>query len=229
MFKTLKLFDIELKDRPRERIKRIGGNYLTDAELLAIVLRSGGIGIAVTELSSLLIKEFGSLGGVLKADFQKLLRFPNLGEAKVSSIKAIHEICLRIQFPTVATTFKVKEPKDVVRLLKKDFFDKDKEYLYLLSLNTRLKLISKDLISIGTVNETLIHAREVFKKAVMCNAVSVILAHNHPSNDPTPSDADITLTKEISEAGKILGIALLDHIIITNDSYFSIKSLQTSL
>lgn len=224
MFEDTKLFDMEPFDRPRERIKNVGSSFLTSSELLAIVLRSGGINNSVTSLSNRLIKEFGSLENILRADYERLLAIPNLGEAKVSTLKAINEICLRIKFSKNETSSLIKEPKDVFDLMLKDLIDKDKEYLYLLSLDSRLRLISKDLISIGTVNTTLIHAREVFKKAISNSAVSIILVHNHPSNDATPSDADIEITKKLYTAGKLLGILVLDHVVIVEESYTSIKS-----
>jgi DNA repair protein RadC len=218
--------DLPSSDKPRERLITQGGSALSDTELLAIILRSGGEDNSALQLSSQILKEFGGFKGIYRADIQQLVRYKDVGIAKAAGIKAACEIALRINSITDNELCVITKPADIFHLLKKELFNQTKEYLYLLSLDSRNKVISKDLISVGTVNETLIHPREVFRTALAKNAVSIALAHNHPSDDPTPSTEDIKVTGRIAGVGVEIGINLIDHVIICNSDFTSIKAMN---
>jgi len=177
----IKIKDLQNQDRPREKLIMMGAEYLTDSELLAVVLRTGNKSASASDLAKELIHKFSSLKNVLLSDFREVRETFGIGDAKAASIKAVEEICKRINNPIKSVGMLVEGPKDVFEFIKKDLIDKDKEHLYLLSLNSRSKVISKDLITIGTLNETLIHPREIFKKSLINKASSIILIHNHPS------------------------------------------------
>jgi DNA repair protein RadC len=220
----MKIKDLQREERPREKMVEKGAEELTDIELISIILRSGGRNESVVDLSRQLIIRFKGLKGLLSADINELVIFNNLGIAKASSIKALEEISKRYIRPDYSKEYFVKTPKDVFNLIRKDLLNKEQEYLFLLSLDCRNRLLSKDLISKGTINETLIHPREVFKKALMKNACSIILAHNHPSNNSSPSTEDINITKRIFRVGVEMGIPLADHVVLTNNDYSSMKA-----
>ena len=220
----MKIKDLQREERPREKMVEKGAEELTDIELISIILRSGGRNESVVDLSRQLIIRFKGLKGLLSADINELVIFNNLGIAKASSIKALEEISKRYIRPDYSKEYFVKTPKDVFNLIRKDLLNKEQEYLFLLSLDCRNRLLSKDLISKGTINETLIHPREVFKKALMKNACSIILAHNHPSNNASPSTEDINITKRIFRVGVEMGIPLADHVVLTNNDYSSMKA-----
>jgi len=222
----LKLKSLESSERPREKLINLGADNLTDVELLAIIIRAGGNDNSVLELSRALISSFKGLRGLVNTDINQLTSFKNIGLAKATSIKAACEIGLRISMKLHENKYEIKKPEDVFKFMRKCFYEKDKEYLYLISLDTRSKVISRNLISIGTINETLVHPREVFRQALINNATSIILVHNHPSGDATPSDDDLSITERLYKAGINMGIAVVDHIIMSNDSYVSIKAFN---
>jgi DNA repair protein RadC len=195
-------------------------------ELIALLIRAGGKTASSIDLSRYIINQFGGLKELLAADLQELTRTKDIGIAKASALKATLEIALRLQEPSETQNIKVRKPKDIFRTTRKDLFGKSKEYLYLLSLDTKNKLLGKDLITIGSNNETHIHTREIYRQALTRNAVSIALVHNHPSEDTTPSSQDIKVTKKIAKVGEHIGIPLLDHLVVTDNTYTSIKSLS---
>lgn len=203
-------------------------NYLvglTDAELLALLTcsqqdRNRMIGVAWN-----LLKKHGNLRNLLNVDVKQLAQVKYIGPIRARRIKAALELSLRLceEPPQQA---KIVDAQGVYQALKKDLFAKTKEYLYLLSLDSRKKLIAKDLISIGTVNEAVIHPREVYRQALLRNAVSIALAHNHPSGTRDPSLEDINVTQRMVKTGVILGIPLIDHVIICDNHYTSMRELN---
>ncbi|MBN1162236.1 DNA repair protein RadC [Patescibacteria group bacterium] len=215
-----------LKEHPREKLYKYGSSNLTDIELLAIILRHGGKRTSVLDLSRKIIKNFGGFKNLVDADLNELTSYKYIGKAKATSIKALTEIALRLNNPDTESSIQVNKPKDVYDLVRKDIFGKKKEYLFLISLDTKNNLISKDIVSIGTINEAVIHPREIYNKAIRNNAVSIILAHNHPSNDTTPSKEDIYVTQRIYKTGQIIGIPLLDHLIVSAKDYTSMKAVK---
>lgn len=220
----MKIKDLQKEEKPREKMVEKGSEVLTDVELLAIIIRSGGKDASATGLSRELILKFGNLKKVLSADIEQLKNFKNIDIAKATSIKAVEEISKRYLTPFKEDAIKIKSPKDVYDLIRKEVINKEEEYLFLICLDSRNRLISKEVISKGTINETLIHPREIFKKALNKNAYSIILVHNHPSNEPDPSDEDIKVTKRIFRAGIDMGIPLTDHLIVTSNDFMSMKA-----
>ena len=190
---------INRNDLPRERLAALGTEALSDIELLSIILGAGGKNESVFELSSKILSDLHGFKGLYKTDYYKLISFKNVGKAKAASIKAVCEISKRIFTEKELTKININKPKDVYESVKKFFYNKEKEHLYLISLDSRNRLISTDLISIGTVNETLVDPREIFKSALEKNAVSIILVHNHHSGDANPSEDDIKITERIHE------------------------------
>jgi DNA repair protein RadC len=220
----MKIKDLQNEEKPREKMISLGAENLTNTELLAIILRSGGKGKSAVSLSRELFIKFGNIKNLLSADIKELTSIKNIDLAKATSIKALEELSKRYLQPAKEKDLYVKTPQDAYEIIKSDIYNKEQEYLFLLTLDNRNKLISKDLISKGTINETLIHPREIFKTALAKNACSIILIHNHPSNKPDPSNEDITVTKRIFKAGINIGIPLTDHLVVTNDDFVSMKS-----
>lgn len=226
-----RLKDLEKFEMPRERSKSLGMGNLNDIELLSLILRSGGRNRSVIEVARELIHAHKSLENLAKAELGELQRIKDIGLAKAAAVKAAFEISQRLGIKQTASEqqVEVNGPTDVFNAVYKDFINKEKEELRVLCLNARHKLIEKSVVSVGSVNESIVHPREVFKCAIKNNAVSIVLAHNHPSGDTTPSIEDIQATKQIEEAGKILGINVIDHLIIYNEVFTSIKSWQKNV
>lgn len=221
----LTIKDFASDNKPRERMLNSGPGVLSDVELLAILLRSGGENNSAIDLANLILKKFDGISGLYDADIHELMSLKDIGLAKAASIIAAREIAMRMSTENSEKVVKIGSPEDVFKVTRKFFFKKSKEHLYVLSLDARKGLISIDLVSIGTLNEALIHPREVFKIAFAKNAAQIILIHNHPSNDPSPSDADIEITKKIKEVGNSLGVALLDHVVVSDNKFKSIVEL----
>ncbi len=216
--------DLNQNEKPREKLTKLGVSNLTDVELIALLLRSGGKNTSAIDLGRNLLDKFHGLSELAYVDLQQLTQIKFVGIAKASSLLATIEIGLRVQTSVQNEENPcIKRPEDAVNILKKDLFKKQKEHLYLISLNSRNKLIAKDLITVGTINETLLSPREVFKQAFLRNAASMILIHNHPSNDPTPSSEDIKITQKLCDVANEMVIPLLDHIIIADTSFISMK------
>lgn len=220
----MKIKDLQNEEKPREKMLAVGAENLTDVELLSIILRSGGKNKSVVSLSRELISKFGGLRKLLSSDIDEILSLRDVSVAKATSIKALEEISKRYLHPTGLKKRNIKNPEDAYEVIKKDILNKEEEYLFLLTLDGRGRMISKDLISKGTLNETLIHPREIFKKALSKNAYSIILVHNHPSNNPEPSEDDIKVTKRIFKVGTNIGIPLIDHIVASDDKFVSMRS-----
>ncbi len=209
--------------RPRERLLAEGAEVLSDGELLAILLGSGTRSVTAIDLASYVLSEFGSLGAMVNATVEELKAFKGIGVAKASQIKAALELAKRLSNTKREKPYIINSPKDVVLLVKEKIRHLDREHFQTLLLNTKHHVICRDVVSIGTLNSSTVHPRELFKNAIKKNAAALILMHNHPSGDPTPSKEDINVTKRLEEAGKIIGINILDHIIIGDNSYTSFK------
>lgn len=218
--------DLDSKNKPRERLLDKGSEALSDIELLAIIIGSGGKNMSAMDLSASLLKNYKTLQNLFESDITKLTEIQYIGRSKAASIISVGELAKRAYLTREPAAKVIKNPEMAFKVVKKDLFGKKQEYLYLISLDSRKKFISKDLICIGSINETLIPVREIVRKAILKNALHVILAHNHPSNDPTPSNEDILVTEKVAKACMISGIVFLDHIITANNKYVSIKSLD---
>jgi len=215
--KTIK--ELPKVERPREKLMQYGPGKLSNAELLAILLRSGRKGENVVELANKILRKFTEKE-IPYVKFEELSKYPGIGKVKACEIVACFELGKRLIGDKKARL--LLSPKDVFDRLS-DLRDRKKEYFLVFYLDTRNQEIKRNVISVGSLNANLVHPREVFEPAVRNLAAQIILAHNHPSGDPEPSDDDITITKRLVEAGKIIGIEVIDHIIVVKDGFLSFK------
>lgn len=220
-----RITDLNAQEKPREKLVTAGVSSLTDEELLSIIIRSGGKDSSALDTARKLLKKYGDFKHLLNTDIEELLTIKNIGIAKATCIKAMLEIAVRMK-ETPKELTAIKNPEDVYNLMYKHLYGKQKEHLYLINLNSRNHPISQDLLTIGTTDQTLVSSKDIYKKALAKNASYIILVHNHPSNDPTPSVQDIKITEEVAETGKKIGIPLIDHLIFSDSKYVSLKSLN---
>jgi DNA repair protein RadC len=218
------IHDLPLSERPRERLQKLGVEALSAQEILALLLGRGIAGESVMVTAQKLLSQFGNLKGIANASVEELSQVRGIGLAKASQIKAAFELSNRLDSYAEAGGGQiVKTPEDVASLVRGRLRGKKREHFLALLLNTRNQLIKVAEISIGSLDASLVHPREVYKEAISASAASVIFAHNHPSGDPTASEDDIKLTKRLAEVGEIVGIEVLDHIIIGDKKYLSLK------
>lgn len=218
----MKLKEVPISERPREKLIKYGSEHLTDSELLALVLKTGYKGINVCDLSINLLKEIESLKNLRDISLEKLMSIKGIGKAKAIEILAIIELSKRIYYSSSKThSLKCSNPKNIYENNKYLFDNLKQEHFYCLYLNSKNKLIERKLLFMGTINRSVVHPREIFKEAYKLSASSIVCMHNHPSGDKTPSIEDINLTKSLVDIGKINGIPVIDHIIVTQDGYFS--------
>jgi DNA repair protein RadC len=201
-------------ERPRERLKLRGAAALGDAELVAILLRTGMKGISAVQLSHQILREFGSLEGLARAPLEGVAKIKGVGETKAIQLKAAFELARRLSESSRGKQRIVSSPEDAAAVMREDMRSLDREEFRVLLLNTKNALIKKCEVSRGSLNASIVEPREVFKDAIAASAASMILVHNHPSGDPTPSSEDIAVTKRLVKAGDLLNIAVLDHIIL---------------
>ncbi|MDD3735352.1 MAG: DNA repair protein RadC [Candidatus Pacebacteria bacterium] len=222
MAKSFTIHDLPEDERPRERLVQFGEQALSAQELLQLILGQGVAGESVAVTAQKLLSRFGSLQQLSEASIEELSSIKGIGLAKAAQIKAAFEIGRRLS--TQAPVYKSKEltdPEKVYRLIKSKLKDYHKEHFYIIALNSRNYSIAE--VSVGSLNASIVHPREVFAEAIKNKAASVVFAHNHPSGDPEPSEDDLLLTKKLVESGKILGIEVDDHIIVAKDKFFSFK------
>ena len=216
--------DLPQGERPRERLRNYGARHLSNTELIAILLRTGMQGENVLSLASRILSRFNGLSGLGKASYAELCGERGLSEAKVSQLLAALELGKRFVSQSPEERATISSPQDVANLLQTDMSVLDQEHLRVLLLNTRNEVLAIQEIYVGNVNSSVVRAAEVFRPAVRENAPSIIVVHNHPSGDPTPSPQDISITKELIDSGKMLGIELLDHVVLGNgDRYVSLN------
>lgn len=210
--------------RPREKLIQCGETTLTDAEVLAILLKEGTQGISALELAHQVLTDHqGTLRFLRDASIEELVRHPGIGPAKAAQLKASVELGRRISL-NVQQKLTIKSPEDVKLLVMEEMRYFDREHFRVLYLDRKGGVIFMEDVSIGGLHSAIVHPREVFKTAIKKSAASLILVHNHPSGDPSPSIEDIDITRRLIEAGGILGIEVLDHIIIGEGDYCSMKS-----
>jgi DNA repair protein RadC len=222
--KSFTIHDLPISERPRERLQKFGVEALSAQEILALILGRGIAGESVMVTAQRLLSQFGSLKGIASASVEELSQVKGIGIAKASQIKAAFELANRLEgYSEAGSKPVVKTPDDVVGLVRGRLKGKKKEYFLALLLDTRNQLIKVAEISVGSLEGSLVHPREVFKEAISATAASVVFVHNHPSGDPTASEDDIGLTKRLAEVGEIVGIDVLDHIIIGDKNFLSLK------
>jgi len=202
--------DLPRQERPRERLQKFGPEALSAQELLALVIGRGIPKKSVMSIAQELLAKFGNIKAIGQATIEELCQIKGIGLAKAAQIKACFELGKREDLEPEPKDFNIKNPESVVKAIRASIKDKAKEHFKLILLNPRNKIIGISTISIGTLNASLVHPREVFKDAIKHSAASVVLAHNHPSGDPEPSEDDLKITKNLVESKEILGIEVID-------------------
>jgi DNA repair protein RadC len=231
MSEGMRLKDQPVSERPRERLVALGPAALTPAELIAILLRTGLKGANVVEIGRRLIQKYGSLHAIALASVDDLKREPGVGPDKAATLVAAFALARRMEAEKREESPVLDNPATVVSFMRESNRVKAVEEFQVLLLNTRKRLIRVDKISDGTLDTVLVHPREVFKSAIAANAAAIVLVHNHPSGDPTPSEADVKVTRDLIRAGQLLKIEVVDHIVLgsaTKDrpkDYVSLREL----
>ncbi|MEY2466700.1 MAG: repair protein RadC [Verrucomicrobiota bacterium] len=214
MSEGMRLKDQPVSERPRERLAANGPAALTDAELIAILLRTGLQGANAVEVGAQLLRRFGSLQALARASVEDLRKVKGIGRDKAVTLIAAFTLARKMAEELQRESPVLDNPETVAQLLRDQNLVKNVETFQVLLLNTRRRLIRVEEISDGTLDTILVHPREVFKFAIAANASAIVLAHNHPSGDPTPSEADIKVTRDLIRAGQLLKIDVLDHVIL---------------
>jgi len=217
----MKIKDLPKSDRPREKLIAKGAENLKDSELLAILLRTGTIGKNVIEIASQILSKY-SKKRLLQMTYNDLSKISGIDSAKATTLLSAFELSKRALEVNDTNLPMISDAKDAVAQLS-DMRDLKKEHFVVLYLNAKDQLVHKETISMGTLNANLVHPREVFEPALKYSTAQIIAAHNHPSGDPKPSEDDLEVTKRLTEAGKMMGIEVMDHVIVSKNSYFSFK------
>lgn len=220
---TLMIRDFPQDERPRERFIQHGPQSLSNHELVAILLRTGTKEESVLQLSNRLLSRFEGLRLLKAATLEEITEIKGIGQAKAIQILAAVEIGRRIANLAFNERYVIRSPEDGAKYLMNDMRFLTQEHFVCLYLNTKNQVIHKQTVFIGSLNASIVHPREVYKEALRRSAASIICLHNHPSGDPAPSREDIEVTKRLSECGKIIGIDLLDHLIIGENKFVSLK------
>ena len=220
---SLAIRDLPAEERPRERLQRYGPEALSTPELIAILLRTGTSKESALSLAERVLAQIGNLRGIAGATVEQLSAVPGIGPVKAIEIRAAVELGKRIAAFTEDARPAIRAPGDVAQLVMSELRHEQREQFRALLLDARHQVIRMRTISIGTVTESLVHPREVFREAIQHGSTALIVCHNHPSGDPSPSAEDIAVTKRLVEAGKIIGIDLLDHVVIGDGRFVSLK------
>lgn len=215
--------DLPVDERPRERLARVGEGALSTAELLAIILRTGVGGENVLALAARLLSLYGGLPGLARASFAELQAEKGLGQAKTAQLKAALELGRRILLAAPEDRFIVRSPTDVAQLLMAEMAHLEQEHFRVLYLDTRNRLLGSETVYVGSLNASHIRVSEVFRDAVKRNCAAIIVVHNHPSGDPTPSPEDVEVTRQLVAAGDLLDIEVLDHLIVGQQRFVSLR------
>jgi DNA repair protein RadC len=215
--------DLPTSERPRERLLRFGASTLSNQELLALILRAGPRGENVLAMAMRLISQYKGLGGIARAPSAELLQQHGMGPAKTAEVLAAFELGKRLSAASADDRPQVTSPADAANLLMAEMSTLEQECLKVLLLDTKHRVQASPTIYMGNVNTSVVRVGELFREAVLRNSVAIIVAHNHPSGDPTPSPDDVRITEDIVKAGKLLNIEVLDHLVIGNQRYVSLK------
>jgi DNA repair protein RadC len=215
--------DMPLDERPRERLQYYGAGALSSAELLAILLRGGVQGESVVHLAMRLLSRYGGLSGLAQASFGELVQMRGIGPAKVTQIKAAFELGRRLLVESPQERPQVRSPADAANLVMVEMGLLEQEQLRLLLLDTKNRVLEMPTVYVGNLNTSLIRVGELFRYAIRANCAGMIVVHNHPSGDPTPSPEDIRVTERIVEAGELMDVEVMDHLIIGRQRFISLK------
>jgi len=221
----LTVHDLPAADRPRERLVALGAEALSQQELLCCLLGRGIAGESVLVTARRLLGAFKDLEGIAGASVEQLTGVRGIGEAKAVQLKAAVELGRRLDASPAKRPQAVETADDAAAWLRPHLVDKKKEHFVALLLDARHRVIRLSPIAVGSLSASIVHPRELFKEAIAASAACVIVAHNHPSGDPAPSEQDVSLTKRLVQAGALLGIEVLDHLIVGTDGISSLKAL----
>jgi DNA repair protein RadC len=221
----LTIKELPANERPRERMQLRGPQSLSNADLLAILLSTGLKGEPVTAMAERLLVTFGGLGGMLRADLEEIAAERGMGPAKATTIKAALELANRLSALRSEDKPQIASPDDVVDLLGLEMAALEQEQLRVVLLDTKNRVVATRTVYQGSANQAMVRAAEVFRDAVRRNAIAIIVVHNHPSGDPTPSSADVAMTAELVRAGQLLDIEVIDHLIIGQGRHVSLRRL----
>lgn len=221
---SYRITDLASEDRPRERLAKLGAGSLSNAELVAILLRAGIQGMNAVQLAQNILIGSGGLTGLQRRSYESLKRERGLGPAKAAQLKAAVELGRRLAVATPEERPTVQSPEDAANLLLYEMGSLEREHLRVLVLDTRNRLMRTVEVYRGSLNSSWIRVAEVFRDPVRMNAAAVIVAHNHPSGDPTPSPEDVSVTKALVQAGQLLDIEVLDHLVIGQGRFVSMKA-----
>ncbi|MEX2157962.1 MAG: DNA repair protein RadC [Dehalococcoidia bacterium] len=220
--------DLPSGDRPRERLRDYGAAALSNQELLAILLRTGGAKESALALASRLLAQREGLAGLARASFPELCAERGLGEAKAAQVQAALELGKRLVATQPEERATVRSPADIANLLQGAMGPLEQEHLCVVLLNTRNQVLGTSDVYRGSVHSAVVRIGELFREALRINAPALVLVHNHPSGDPTPSHEDVAMTKEAIEAGDLLDVDVLDHIVIAQGKYVSMKEQKVA-
>ncbi|PYF08872.1 RadC family protein [Ureibacillus chungkukjangi] len=222
-FPELMIRDVHVEDRPRERLIRQGAQSLSNQELIAILLRTGSKQESVLTLANRVLTYFEKLHELKHATIEEIMSIKGIGEAKAVQLLAAVELGRRLSQKQVDDRFTIRSPQDAATYLMPEMSSLQQEHFVVLFLNVKNQVMHKQTIFIGSLNSSIVHPREIFREAVKRSAASIICSHNHPSGNATPSPEDIEVTKRLQEAGYIIGIELIDHVIIGDHQFISLK------
>lgn len=222
---TLTVRDLPLADRPRERLAALGAEALSQQELIACLLGRGGSGESVLTTAQRLLGRFGSIRGIADAAPEELSRVRGIGRAKAAQLKAACELSRRLEaFPIGGSGPPVEDAPGAARAARRFLAGRKREHFILILLDARRRVLKVAPVSVGSLDMSVVHPREAFREAITAGAAAILLAHNHPSGDPTPSEQDLDLTRRLAEGGRLLGIPVLDHLIVGNGEPLSLRA-----
>lgn len=222
---SLMIRDVHIADRPRERLVRQGAATLSNQELIAILLRTGTKEESVLHLANRVLSFFDQIQELKNATIEEMMSVKGIGQAKAVQLLAAVELGRRLSQKHPDRRYAIRSPQDAASLLMADMTSLKQENFVVLFLNVKNQVLHRQTIFIGSLNASIVHPREIFREAVKRSAASIICAHNHPSGNPNPSPEDVEVTQRLTEAGKIIGIEMLDHVIIGDHQFVSLKEL----
>jgi DNA repair protein RadC len=222
----LRMQEIPAADRPRERLQHVGAEALSTAELVAILLKTGTREMNALSLAHALLVRFENLQGLMRATMREMSALKGIGQSKSLTLLAAFELGRRSMKFDPIETVKVTAPASAANYLMADMMNLEQEHLRVVLLNTRNEILDAPTVYKGSLNTSVIRIGELFRPAIKANAAAIIIAHNHPSGDPSPSPEDINVTRQIVKAGKLIDISVLDHIVIGHNRFVSLKELQ---
>lgn len=220
---AIKVKEMYVEERPREKAIKYGVDKLSNRDLLAIILRCGCKGMSVLQLADELIAKAGGINHLKEMDINDLTLLKGISKTKAIELMACFELAKRGTYADLKQREDITNPKDIAYYLMQKIGSKKQEHFVVLFLNTKHQVIAEETLFIGSLNTSVVHAREIFKAAIIHNSAKILVSHNHPSNDCIPSNQDIQVTEMILETSRIVGIPLLDHIIVGQSTYFSFK------